>query len=77
MAKLALLAVSLGGACALDNGVGLTPAMGYNTWNDFRCSGISAANVMAVADAMVSLGLKVRASRVTPAEPIMSQGSRI
>ena len=31
--------------------------MGYNTWNDFRCSGISAANVMAVADKIVALGL--------------------
>jgi hypothetical protein len=35
----------------------LTPAMGYNTWNDFRCNGISAANIMAVADKMVELGL--------------------
>ncbi len=31
--------------------------MGYNTWNDFRCSGINAANIMAVADKMVELGL--------------------
>jgi len=31
--------------------------MGYNTWNDFRCNDISAANVMAVADKMVELGL--------------------
>lgn len=31
--------------------------MGYNTWNDFRCSGISAANVMLVADKMSALGL--------------------
>ncbi len=35
----------------------LTPAMGYNTWNDFRCNGISAANVMAVADKIIELGL--------------------
>jgi alpha-galactosidase len=34
-----------------------TPAMGYNTWNDFRCDGINAANIMAVADKMVELGL--------------------
>lgn len=32
-------------ACALDNGVGLTPAMGYNTWDDFRCGGINASNI--------------------------------
>ncbi len=34
-----------------------TPAMGYNTWNDFRCANITAANVMAVADKMIELGL--------------------
>ena len=42
----------------LDNGLGLSPAMGYNTWNDFRCGGISAANIMKVADAMVGYGLQ-------------------
>jgi hypothetical protein len=35
----------------------LTPGMGYNTWNDFRCNGINAANIQAVADKMVELGL--------------------
>jgi alpha-galactosidase len=38
---------------ALDNGVGVTPAMGYNTWDDFRCGGINASNVKLVADAIV------------------------
>ena len=47
----------LGLATALDNGVGLTPAMGYNTWDDFRCGGINASNVRKVADAMVRSGL--------------------
>jgi len=42
---------------AINNGVGLTPAMGYNTWNDFRCSGITAQHVQQVADKIVSLGL--------------------
>ena len=32
--------------------------MGYNTWDDFRCGGISAANVMKVADAFERYGLK-------------------
>ena len=41
---------------ALDNGVGLTPAMGYNTWDDFRCGGINASNLYKVADAMVAHG---------------------
>jgi hypothetical protein len=31
---------------AINNGVGRTPAMGYNSWNDFRCNGITAANIM-------------------------------
>lgn len=44
---------------ALDNGVGLTPAMGYNTWDDFRCGGINASNVRKVADAIVRDGLDV------------------
>ena len=38
--------------------VGFLPAMGYNTWNDFRCSpDLNASNVMAIADRMVALGL--------------------
>ena len=41
-------------ASGLDNGVGLTPAMGYNTWDDFRCGGINASNLYKVADAMVA-----------------------
>lgn len=31
--------------------------MGYNTWNDFRCNGITSANVRAVVDKMEELGL--------------------
>ena len=31
-----LLLLCIGAATALDNGVARTPAMGYNTWNDFR-----------------------------------------
>ena len=41
----------------LDNGVGLLPAMGYNTWNDLRCDDVSASAVRGIADKMVSLGL--------------------
>ena len=37
--------------------VGRTPAMGYNTWNDFRCNGITAENVMKVADKMVAMNM--------------------
>jgi len=41
---------------ANNNGVGLTPAMGYNTWNDFRCN-INAADIKQAADAIVAQGL--------------------
>lgn len=41
----------------LDNGLGRTPAMGYNTWDDFRCDNISAINVMRAADGIVRQGL--------------------
>ncbi|CAJ1404395.1 unnamed protein product [Effrenium voratum] len=40
-----------------DNGLGSTPQMGYNTWNDFECHGVSAENIRKVADKMVTLGL--------------------
>jgi len=41
---------------ALNNGVGMTPAMGYNTWNDFRCN-INAQDIKDAADAIVKQGL--------------------
>ena len=47
----------LGLSAALDNGLGRTPAMGFNTWNVFRCGGVTAAAVVGVADRMVELGL--------------------
>eukprot|EP01113_Clastostelium_recurvatum_P031253 TRINITY_DN3884_c0_g1_i1.p1 TRINITY_DN3884_c0_g1~~TRINITY_DN3884_c0_g1_i1.p1 ORF type:complete len:416 (-),score=85.02 TRINITY_DN3884_c0_g1_i1:74-1321(-) len=40
----------------LDNGLGLTPQMGYSTWNDCS-SNITEARVKFMADAMVSTGL--------------------
>ncbi|GGV29710.1 alpha-galactosidase [Kitasatospora herbaricolor] len=45
------------GAAALGNGLALTPPMGWNSWNRFGCS-ITEAKVKAVADAIVSKGLK-------------------
>ena len=41
---------------ALDNGVGITPPMGYNTWNDYRCD-IDADDIQRSADALVALNL--------------------
>ena len=49
---LSLLSQSYG----LDNGLGLTPQMGWNSWNYFACD-INATVIMDAADAMVSSGL--------------------
>lgn len=49
--------VSLHAVVALDNGVGLYPPMGYNTWNDLGCRDMTEANVKMAADALVNTGL--------------------
>ena len=41
---------------ALDNGIGLTPAMGWNTWNKYACN-INETVIMNNTDQLVSLGL--------------------
>ena len=51
---LALLAVP---AAALDNGLGKTPPMGWNSWNKFGCN-VSEKLIRDTADAMVSTGMK-------------------
>ena len=38
---------------SLDNGLGRTPQMGWNSWNHFRCA-IDSQLVMETADAFVS-----------------------
>ncbi|GAB4839671.1 hypothetical protein Ancab_029197 [Ancistrocladus abbreviatus] len=40
----------------LDNNLGLTPPMGWNSWNHFRC-GVNEDLVKQTADALVSTGL--------------------
>ena len=44
-------------AQALDNGLGRTPQMGWNAWNQFGCN-INEQLVKDIADAMVSSGMK-------------------
>ena len=41
----------------LDNGVGKTPAMGWNSWNTFGCNGGTATNALAQANATIKNGL--------------------
>ncbi|GAM26956.1 hypothetical protein SAMD00019534_101310, partial [Acytostelium subglobosum LB1] len=42
---------------ALDNGLGLTPQMGWSTWNYFACE-INETIIMEIANALVSNGMK-------------------
>ena len=49
--------VSPGPAMALNNGVGRTPPMGWNTWNTFGCN-IDEALIRQTADAMVANGMR-------------------
>jgi alpha-galactosidase len=48
---------STGPAAALNNGLALTPPMGWNDWNAFGCN-VTAQLVQETADKMVSAGLK-------------------
>jgi len=42
---------------ALDNGLALTPPMGWNSWNKFGCD-VSEDLIRSVADAMASRGMR-------------------
>src|SRR5262249_21654703 len=42
---------------ALDNGIALTPPMGWNSWNKFGCN-VSEDLIKSMADGMVSSGMK-------------------
>ena len=53
---LLLCALLPAGVLCLDNGLGLTPQMGWNSWNHFHCK-INQSVVEQTADTIVSLGL--------------------
>src|SRR6266566_8889938 len=56
-----LMPVLAGGSVAsfgtLDNGLALTPPMGWNSWNHFGCN-VSDSLIRQTADAMVSSGMR-------------------
>lgn len=56
MIKASSLLLLASGAIALDNGVGRTPQMGWNSWNKFACN-ISESLIRQTADKIVQLGL--------------------
>ncbi|KAH3756401.1 alpha galactosidase [Pelomyxa schiedti] len=60
-ASLYVVFVIMGAVCArgkygLDNGLGLTPQMGFNTWNHFGCD-INERLIYKTLDSMISTGL--------------------
>ena len=57
LARLASALACAGAAAALDNGLGIRPQMGWNSWNCYG-SGVNAADLKATADFFVSSGLR-------------------
>ncbi|WP_329372304.1 NPCBM/NEW2 domain-containing protein [Streptomyces sp. NBC_00669] len=57
VAVTAEVAVAAAPASALDNGLALTPPMGFNDWNSFGCN-VSEQLIEQTADYLVSSGLK-------------------
>jgi alpha-galactosidase len=47
---------SVGSVCALNNGLGRTPQMGWNSWNKFACN-VSESLIKQTANKIVELGL--------------------
>src|SRR5258707_11502157 len=54
---LVMAGFSVPAAKAWDNGLALTPPMGWNSWNKFQCN-VSEDLIKGMADAMVSSGMK-------------------
>ena len=52
-----ILAVMSSNIFALDNGLALTPPMGWNSWNKFECN-VSESLIKEMADALVSSGMR-------------------
>jgi alpha-galactosidase len=57
-----LLLLYLSPSLALDNGLGKTPQMGWNSWNRFQCN-INEALIKRTADKLVALGLDKKGYR--------------
>jgi alpha-galactosidase len=53
-----LAATSIAVALPGKNGIGKLPALGWNSWNAFRCN-ISEEKFLSAAQKIVDLGLKV------------------
>ena len=51
-----LISLLFGSVYAINNGVGRTPPLGWNSWNKFQCD-IDEDLIKATADKIVELGL--------------------
>ena len=60
--KLTLFALLVMTVISLDNGLGKTPPMGWNSWNRFGCN-INETLIRQTADLLVSLGLAAKGYR--------------
>jgi alpha-galactosidase len=54
-ALLFVLSTLVASASAINNGLSLTPAMGWNSWNYFECQ-VNETIVREIADAFISTG---------------------
>jgi alpha-galactosidase len=54
--RIFLVVINLSLIACLDNGLGLTPQMGWNSWNHFGCD-ISEQLIKKTADLLVRTGL--------------------
>ena len=59
MMRITLIGLLLLAVVALDNGMGLAPPMGWNSWNHFGCN-INEALIKQTADLLVSTGLAAK-----------------
>lgn len=57
--KTYLLVLLISIVFALDNGMGLTPPMGWNSWNHFACK-IDENLIKQTADLLISTGLAAK-----------------
>ena len=60
--KLIIFALIIMAVISLDNGLGKTPPMGWNSWNRFGCN-INETLIRQTADLLVSLGLAAKGYR--------------
>jgi len=51
-----LLSIQLGIVSSIDNGLGKTPPMGWNGWNQFRCD-VNENNIKDTVNKIIELGL--------------------